>query len=118
MHVISRTECTCPHKIAPHTRTVCLTHADVLLLLVLALALASACCFRVVAGGATWPVFFFFVLQALFCMLACPTLSMALRLDPSTFLAQYVRSAAASMLLKGVAAAALIETLLVFSCLL
>jgi hypothetical protein len=108
MHVISRTEW------AEHVRTACLTHTDVLLLLVLAVALASACCFSIVAGTATWPVFFFFVLQAIFCMLACPTLSIALRLAPSTFLAQYVRSTGASLLLRAIVAAVLTQTLVVF----
>ena len=108
MHVISRTEW------AEHVRTACLTHTDVLLLLVLAMALASGCCFSVVAGTATWPVFFFFVLQAIFCMLVCPTLSIALRLAPSTFLAQYVRSTGASWLLRAIAAAVLTQTLVVF----
>ena len=108
MHVISRTEW------AEHVRTACLTHTDVLLLLVLAVALASACCFSIVAGTATWPVFFFFVLQAIFCILACPTLSIALRLAPSTFLAQYVRSTGASLLLRAIVAAVLTQTLVVF----
>jgi hypothetical protein len=94
-------------------RTACLAHADVLMLLVLALACASWCGFRVVAGAATRPLLFFFVLQALFCMLAGPTLSIGLRLQPSRFLAQYVRSAGASWLLKAVLAVMLTQTLLV-----
>jgi hypothetical protein len=94
-------------------RTVCLAHTDVLLLLVLALAFASWCSFRIIAGAGTWPLFFFFVLQALFCMITAPTLSIALRLPPSTFLAQYVRSAGASWLLKAVLAVMLTQTLLV-----
>ena len=110
MHDISRTQCT--------ARAACLSHADVLLLLVCALALASACCVRIIAGTATWAVFFFFVVQAIFCMLVCPTLSIALRLAPSTVLAQYVRGSGASLLLKGVAGAVLAETLGVFLCLL
>ena len=95
-------------------RTACLTHTDVLLLLVLALALASWACFRLIAGTATSSVFLFFLLQAIFCMLLCPTLSIALRLAPSTFLAQYVRSSAASVLLKGLVGAMLTQTLIVF----
>lgn len=91
-----------------------LTHTDVLLLLVLALAAASSCCVRIVAGTATYSVFFFFVLQAIFCMLVCPTLSIALRLAPSTFLTQYVRSSAAAWLLRGVAGAVLTQTLVLF----
>jgi hypothetical protein len=86
----------------------------VLLLLVLALAFASWCCFRIVAGAATWAVVFFFVMPAIFCMLVCPTLSIALRLAPSTFLAQYVRSAGASVLLRGILGVMLTQTLVVF----
>jgi hypothetical protein len=118
MHVISRTEWTCSGHITQPVRTVCLTHTDVLLLLVLALALASWCCFRIVVGAATWPLFFFFGVQAIFGMLACPTLSIALRLAPSAFLAQYVRSSGASVLLKAIAGAMLTQTLVVFSYLL
>jgi hypothetical protein len=106
MHVISRTQCT--------PRTACLTHTDVLLLLVLALALASACCVRIIAGTATSSLVFFFAWQAIFCILVCPTLSIALRLAPSTFLAQYVRSSGASLLLKCIVAAVLTQTLCVF----
>jgi hypothetical protein len=113
MHVISRTQCTCPRQARQPARTVCLAHTDVLLLLVLALASASWCSYRIVAGAKTWPLLFFFVLQALFCMLAAPTLSIGLRLQPSSFLAQYVRSAGASWLLKAVLAAMLTQTLLV-----
>ena len=85
-----------------------------LLLLVLALALASWACFRLIAGTATSSVFLFFLLQAIFCMLVCPTLSIALRFAPSTFLTQYVRSSAAALLLKGVAGAVLTQTLVLF----
>lgn len=92
----------------------CLTHTDVLLLLVFALALATWSCFHIIAGRATPVVIFIFVLQAIFGMLACPTLSIALRLAPSCFLAQYVRSGAASVLLKGIAGAMLTQTLIVF----
>ena len=92
----------------------CLTHSDVLLLLLLALASASSCCVRIVAGTATSGVLFFFVLQAVFCMLACPTLSIALRLAPSTFLTQYVRSSATAWLHTGVAGAVLTQTLVLF----
>jgi hypothetical protein len=109
MHVISRTQCTCPRQ----ARTVCLSHTDVLLLLVLALAFASWCSFRIIAGAKTWPLLFLFVVQTLFCMLATPTLSIALRLPPSSFLAQYVRSAGASCLLQAVLAAVLTQTVLV-----
>jgi hypothetical protein len=113
MHVISRTQWACSPHLEQRVRTACLTHTDVLLLLVLALASASWCCFRIVTGTATWPVFFFFVLQAIFCMLVCPTLSIALRLAPSTFLAQYVRSGGASVLLKGLVGAMLTQTMFV-----
>ena len=114
MHVISRTQWACSPHLEQRVRTACLTHTDVLLLLVLALAFASWCCFRIVTGTATWPVFFFFVLQAVFCMLACPTLSIALRLAPSTFLTQYVRSSATAWLHTGVAGAVLTQTLVLF----
>jgi hypothetical protein len=107
MHVISRTESTSSH-------TACLAHTDVLLLLVLALAAGAGCCFRVAAGTATPEVYFFFAVQAVFCMLAGPTLSVALRLAPSTFLAQYVRAPEASVLLKAIVAASFAQTLLVF----
>jgi len=110
MHVISRTQCSSPRSV----RSACLTHSDVLLLLLFALALASWSCFRIIAGTATSAVVFIFVLQAIFAMLACPTLSIALRLAPSTFLAQYVRSGQASVLLRGIAATMLTETLVVF----
>ena len=95
-------------------RTACLTHTDVLLLLVLALATASWCCVRIIARTATQDVLFLFVLQAIFCMLACPTLSIALRLAPSPFIAQYVRSAGASVLLRGIVGVMLTQTLVVF----
>jgi hypothetical protein len=114
MHVISRTDCTYSQHITQQARTVCLTHTDVLLLLVLALAFASWCCFRVVAGTATWSVFFFFALQAMYAMLVCPTLSIALRLAPSTFLADYLRSTGPSLMLKSIIAAISTETVIVF----
>lgn len=114
MHVISRTDWTLSQRISQQTHTVCLTHTDVLLLLVLALAFASWCCFRVVAGTATWSVFFFFVLQAMYATLVCPTLSIALRLAPSTFLADYVHNRGATLMLKSIIAAILIETVIVF----
>jgi len=114
MYVISRTRWTCSQHATQPARTACLAHTDVLLLLVVALAVASWCCFRIVVGEATWPFFFLFVLQAIFSLLVCPTLSIALRLAPSTFLAGYVRSMLASMLLKGVVGAVVAETLLLF----
>ena len=114
MHVISRTQCACSREREYKVRTACLTHTDVLLLLVLALALASSACFRLIAGTATSSVLLFFVLQAMFCMLLCPTLSLALRVAPSTFLAQYVRSGDASLLLQGITVAMLTQTLIVF----
>jgi hypothetical protein len=110
MHVISRTQCSSPRNV----RSACLTHTDVLLLLLLALTTASYCCFRVVARTATSTVFFAFALQAIFGMLASPTLSIALRLAPSTFLAQYVCSPAASVLLRAIVFALLTQTLIVF----
>ena len=109
MLVISRTP-----RVREHGSTVCLTHTDVLLLLVCALAFASFCCFRIATGTVTLSGLFFFVLQAIFCMLVCPTLSIALRLAPSTFLTQYVRGRGASWLLKGIAGAMLTQTLAVF----
>ena len=54
------------------------------------------------------------MLQAIFSLLVCPTLSIALRLAPSTFLAAYVRSSAASLLLKGIVGAVVAQTLLLF----
>ena len=114
MYVISVTQCRRPLDVRETVRTACMTHTDVLVLLLLALALASCCCVRIVTGLATWPVVFFFALQAVFCMLACPTLSIALRLAPSAFLARYLRGARASLLLKAIACAILAQTLLVF----
>jgi hypothetical protein len=114
MHVISRTQCARARDMPGPARTACLAHTDVLALLVLALATASWCCFRVVARTATPYVLFVFVMQAIFCMLACPTLSIALRLAPSTFLAQYVRRAGASVLLRGILGVMLTQTLVVF----
>jgi hypothetical protein len=114
MHVFSRTEWACSGHIEQPVHTACLTHTDVLLLLVLATALASRCCFSIIAGSGTSSVFFSFVLQAIFCMLVCPTLSIALRLPPSTFLAQYVHSTGASLLLRAIVAAVLTQTLIVF----
>ena len=114
MHVISRTQCACSREREDKVRTACLTHTDVLLLLVLALALASSACFRLIAGTATSSVLLFFVLQSIIGMLLCSTLSIALRLPPSTFLAQYVRSRAASVLLQGISGAMLTQTLVVF----
>ena len=109
MLVISRAERTCPQ----HT-TACLTHADVLVLLAVALAAASFCCYRIITEPVPSPAFFVFVLQAVFCMLACPTLSIALRLAPSAFLARYERSSAAGWLLKAIVGAVLTQTLVVF----
>jgi hypothetical protein len=114
MHVISRTDWVCSEHTREPVGTACLAHSDVLLLLVLALALASWACFRLVAGTATSSVLFLFVAQAMFCMLLCPTLSIALRLAPSTFFAQYVRSSAASVLLLGIVGVMLTQTLFVF----
>ena len=114
MHVISRTQCACSRDSKDAVRTACLTHTDALLLLLLALALASWAFFQLIAGTATSSVLLFFVLQAMFCMLLCPTLSLALRLAPSTFLAQYVRSGEASLLLHGITVAMLTQTLIVF----
>jgi hypothetical protein len=114
MHVISRTEWTCSGHVEPLLRTACLTHTDVLVLLVLALMLASWCCFRILAGTATSAVFFFFVSQAIFGMLVCPTFSIAVRVTPSAFLTGYVRDSGASWLLRAIALAMLTQTLFVF----
>ncbi len=97
-----------------HGRTTCIAHTDVLLLLAVALASAWCCCFRVVVSGVTSSLLFFFAMQAIFGMLVCPTLSLALRLPPSTFLGQYVHSTGAAWLLQGIVGAMLAQTLLFF----
>ncbi len=114
MYVISRTQWAYSEHTKQQVRTACLTHTDVLLLLVCALAFASWCCFRIIAGTATSSVFFLFVLQAVFSLHSCPTLSIALRITKSTFLAQYVRSSGASVMLKGVLGAMATQALVLF----
>jgi len=115
MLVISRTRYRCLEE-APRARDACLlTHADVLLMLLAAVAIATACLLNMAVGSDSWDSRVFLLVQSTFCVFACPALALAVRVAPSPFFGDYLAtSPSASLLLRCLFVAIATETLLVF----
>ena len=114
MLVISRTRYRCVEEAASAGDASLLTHSDVLLLLLLAVAASTACVLNMAVASDAWDCRAFFLVQFTFCAFACPTLALAVRVPPSAFFAGYGASLSASWLLRGVFAVVAAETLVVF----
>ena len=114
MLVISRTRYRCVEEAASAGDASLLTHSDVLLLLLLAVAASTACVLNMAVASDAWDCRAFFLVQFTFCAFACPTLALAVRVPPSAFFGGYAATPSASLLVRGAFTVVATETLLVF----
>jgi hypothetical protein len=98
---------------APQTHCI-LTHKDVMGMLVLSLLISIACVVSITTRWHTSTSTALLLVQITFCVLACPALTLAVRLPPSVFLGEYTTTTSTSLALKGIFLVLAIETILLF----
>ena len=114
MLVISRTRHEYTAMVSQCDDTCLLTHSDVLGLLLCAAAISTACCFNIAVEADSWNCHALFLVQFTFCVLACPTLALALRVPPSVFFGGYVADHSITLLLRYIYVVVGLEALLMF----
>ncbi len=116
MHVISQTRPSSTyHYSALQEHAPCiLTHTSVLILLVLSVAISTGCVVTVTAGWDASTSVTLFIVQVMFCVLACPTLTLAVCVPSSVFFLNDSTSTDTSLLTRCVFIVLAIETLLMF----
>jgi hypothetical protein len=98
---------------APETHCI-LTHKDVMSMLVLSLLVSVACVGSITTRWYTSTSTALLLVQITFCVLACPALTLAVRLPPSVFLGEYITTTSTSLALKGIFLVLVIETIFLF----
>lgn len=91
-----------------------LTHQDVMSMLLLALLISTACVVSITTGWHASTSKALLLVQITFCVLATPTLTLAVRLPPSVFLGEYIATTSASLLLRCIFLVLSIETIFLF----
>ena len=114
MLVISRTRYRCIQEDANAGDACLLTHSDVLMVLLVSVVISTACLLNMAVGSGASDSRAFFLVQFAFCVFACPTLALAVRVPPSKFLGDYLGTRSASLLLRCIFAVIATETLFVF----
>lgn len=90
-----------------------LTHRDVLSLLALAVLVSTACLVNLATGWHASESLSLFLVQMTWCVLACPTLALAVRVPPSGFFGGYLASPRARLLSRCVYAVMAAEAVVV-----
>jgi hypothetical protein len=91
-----------------------LTHRDVLLMIILAVGVSTACAVNIARGWYTATSVNLFLIQMAFCLVACPTLTLAVSLPPSVFFGEYMLTTHATLLVRWLAILLGAETLFLF----
>ena len=102
------------HEAATARDACLLTHSDVLMMLLLAAGISTACVLGAAAGSDAWNSRSVFLVQFTFCVFACPTLALAVRVPPSSFFGDYVATPSASLLARCIFVVIATESLFLF----
>lgn len=123
MLVFSRTrQCNTHHKyryilqpLKPLEQQNCiLTHKDVLIMLVLAVGVSTTCTMNIFSGWNTTTSVNLFLIQMAFCVVAFPTLTLAVGLPASVFLGEYIFTTHVTLLVRCLFGLLCVETILLF----
>ena len=122
MLVFSRTRtCETHHKyyiLQPYQplqqQTCILTHKDVLIMLVLAVGISTACAVNIFSGWHTATSVNLFLIQMAFCVVAFPTLTLAVGLPASVFFGEYIPTTHVTLLVRCLFGWLCVETVLLF----
>jgi hypothetical protein len=87
---------------------------DVLILLVVAVVVCTVCVATVIVGWHASTSVTLFIVQAVFCVLVCPTLTLALCVPTSVFFGEYITSIDTGLLVRCMFIVLAVETLLLF----
>lgn len=98
----------------PDQQNSLLTHRDVLITLTFAVAVSTACAVNISIGWHAAASVNLFLVQMAFCVLACPTLPLAVGLHPSVFFGDYISAPHASLFVRCLFVSLCVETILLF----
>ena len=98
----------------PDQQTSLLTHRDVLITLTVAVAVSTACAVNICIGWHTAASVNLFLVQMAFCVLACPTLTLAVGLPPSAFFGDYISATHTGLFVRCIFISLCVETILLF----
>jgi hypothetical protein len=98
----------------PELQNCILTHRDVLGMLALAVAVSTTCAVNILSGWNTAASVNLFLIQMAFCVVAVPTLTLAVALPASVFFGDYITTTHMTLLVQCLFGLLCIETLLLF----
>lgn len=91
-----------------------LTHKDVLIMLVLAVGISTTCVVNILSGWHTTTSVNLFLIQMAFCVVAFPTLTLAVGLRDSVFFGEYIMTTNVTLLVRCLFGWLCVETVLLF----
>lgn len=98
----------------PDQQNSLLTHRDVLITLMFAVAVSTTCAVNISIGWHTATSTNLFLIQMAFCVVACPTLTLAVGLHPSAFFGDYISATHTSLFVRCLFISLCVETILLF----